>query len=81
MNLAGLDLNATRALAVSGAAGARPRPLALDGAHADLPLALNLEHRHPVPNLAYHQPREATTALQARIAAAPGYRSLSIATR
>ena len=40
---------------------------------------MNLEHRHPVPNVAYGQPREATTELQARASRTPGYRSLSIA--
>jgi hypothetical protein len=47
MKLAGLDLNATRLRAVQGSAGAPPRPLALDGAHRDLPVALSLEGRHP----------------------------------
>ena len=41
---------------------------------------MNLEHRHPVPNVAYGQPREATTELQARARPDPGFRSLSIAT-
>jgi hypothetical protein len=47
MTLIGLDLNATRALAVSAATGTAPRPLLLDGTHADLPLALSLQGRHP----------------------------------
>ena len=56
-------------------------PLLMIGALADLWAAgLNLEHRHPVPNLAYGQPREATAELQARMSQTPGFRSLSIAT-
>jgi Bacterial membrane protein YfhO len=63
----------------------RARPVALAllfvGALADLWVAgMNLEHRHPVPNVAYGQPREATAELQARAGETPGYRSLSIAT-
>jgi len=53
----------------------------LAGALVDLWAAgMNLEHRHPVPNVAYGQPREATTELQARARQTPGFRSLSIAT-
>jgi hypothetical protein len=47
MTLVGLDLNATRARAVTAPAGAAPRPLPLDGVQADLPLALSLEGKHP----------------------------------
>jgi hypothetical protein len=43
--LAGLDLNATCARAVAAAAGESPWAIALDGPHADLPLALSLEGR------------------------------------
>src|SRR5437762_178242 len=43
--LVGLDLNANRARAVTGPAGYAPTTLALDGAHAELPLALSLEKR------------------------------------
>jgi hypothetical protein len=51
------------------------------GALADLWLAgMGLEHRNPVPNIAYHQPREAISELQARAARDRGYRMLSIAT-
>jgi hypothetical protein len=51
------------------------------GALADLWLAgMGLEHRNPVPNIAYHQPREAISELQARAARDGGYRMLSIAT-
>ncbi len=46
--LVGLDLNATRARAAEGTPGMAARPLALDGAHADLPLALSLEGRAAV---------------------------------
>jgi hypothetical protein len=45
MNLIGLDLNATRARAVQGPEGLTPSLLPLDGPHADLPLALSMEHR------------------------------------
>ena len=56
-------------------------PLALVGALVDLWVAgMNLEHRHPVPNLAYHQSRETSAELRSRMAQSPGYRSLSIAT-
>ena len=45
----GLDLTAGRARAVYGpAAGATPRVLPLDDPHADLPLAISLEHRPAV---------------------------------
>src|ERR1700739_4689351 len=47
MNFIGIDLNATRLLAVSGPAGAPPRPLPVDGAHVDLPMAISLEARKP----------------------------------
>jgi hypothetical protein len=51
------------------------------GALADLWLAgTGLEHRNPVPNLAWRQPREAITALQARMATTSAFRMLSIAT-
>ncbi|HZO26384.1 MAG TPA: YfhO family protein [Chloroflexota bacterium] len=55
--------------------------LLLVGALADLWAAgMNLEHRHPVPDVAYGQPREATTELESRAGLNPGYRSLSVAT-
>jgi hypothetical protein len=44
--LSGIDLNATRALAVAGPAGAA-QGLALDGRHPDLPVAVSLEGRQP----------------------------------
>jgi pSer/pThr/pTyr-binding forkhead associated (FHA) protein len=44
--LVGLDLNASRARAVGGPAGAA-EPLALEDRHADLPLALSLEGEPP----------------------------------
>ncbi|HEV3258463.1 MAG TPA: hypothetical protein VG013_16420 [Gemmataceae bacterium] len=47
MNLLGLDLNATRMLAVGGPAGTSPRPLPLDGKHTELPVAVSLEKRRP----------------------------------
>jgi hypothetical protein len=47
MRLIGLDLNATRARAVAGAADAG-RPLALEGESTELPLAVSLEGRTPV---------------------------------
>src|SRR4051812_25797355 len=47
MNVVGLDLNSTRARAVHGPAGGKPRPIALDGAQSELPLALSLEGRQP----------------------------------
>lgn len=53
----------------------------LVGALADLWVAgMSLEHRHPMPNIAYGQPREATVELQARAQAASGFRSFSVAT-
>jgi hypothetical protein len=53
----------------------------LVGALADLWLAgMRLEHRNPVPNLAYHQPREAITELRDRMSHDSSYRMLSIAT-
>jgi hypothetical protein len=62
----------------------RARPVALAilvaGALADLWLAgANLEHRQTIPNIAYMQPREATTELVTRARANPQYRSLSLA--
>jgi hypothetical protein len=45
MNLIGLDLNTTRARAVQGPEGLTPPLLPLDGPHADLPLAVSMEHR------------------------------------
>lgn len=47
MNLAGLDLNATRVRAVSGPAQVAPRPVVLEGNERDLPLAVSLEKRKP----------------------------------
>jgi hypothetical protein len=44
--LIGLDLNATRARAVAGPAGA-PEGLSLDGRHPDLPVGVSLEGRAP----------------------------------
>jgi hypothetical protein len=81
----GLLMAGTVALALVALLVPRARPATLSvlflGALADLWLAgMNLEHRHPVPNVAYGQPREATTTLQSRMANAPGFRSLSIAT-
>jgi hypothetical protein len=61
----------------------RPELLALLVAAAlvDLWIAgLNLEHRHPVPNVAYRQPREATDELLARAGPGGAFRTLSIAT-
>src|SRR5262249_8734734 len=46
MSYVGLDLNATRVLAVRGQTGSPPRLLSLDSPHAELPLVLSLEHRH-----------------------------------
>lgn len=46
MSYVGLDLNATRVLAVSGQTGSPPRLLSLDSPHGELPLVLSLEHRH-----------------------------------
>jgi hypothetical protein len=45
MTLVGLDLNATRARAVAGPAGAAPHALALDGTERELPLLLSLQGR------------------------------------
>lgn len=47
MNLLGLDLNSTRLLAVTGPEGLRPRTLALDGKHVELPLVVSLQGRKP----------------------------------
>jgi hypothetical protein len=47
MTLVGLDLDATRARAVSGPVGPPPAPLRLGGACGDLPVAVCLEGRHP----------------------------------
>jgi hypothetical protein len=46
MTLMGLDLNSSRGRAVCGSAGL-PRPMALDGADRELPLAISLERRRP----------------------------------
>lgn len=43
----GLDVNATRLRAMSCETGRPPRSLLLDEPHADLPLAVSLENRHP----------------------------------
>ncbi|MBA2451320.1 MAG: YfhO family protein, partial [Chloroflexi bacterium] len=40
----------------------------------------DLEHRHPIPNLAYRQPRESTSFLQSREGLDGPFRMLSIAT-
>jgi hypothetical protein len=45
--LVGLDLNATRARAVGGAAEGPKQVLSLEGDHAELPLAISLEGRRP----------------------------------
>lgn len=51
------------------------------GALADLWAAgMNLEYRHTVPDVAFRQPREAISELQARMHLDRAYRSLSIAT-
>lgn len=47
MMLVGLDLNASRARAVSGPPGASPRPVPLDGKGRELPLLVSLEGRRP----------------------------------
>src|SRR5262249_22186184 len=52
MSLVGLDLNASRARAVIGAAGTVPKPLPLDEARRELPTALSLQNRHPEVGLA-----------------------------
>jgi hypothetical protein len=46
MSLVGLDLNATRAWAVVGSAGAAAHPLMLDGNERALPMQISLQHRH-----------------------------------
>jgi hypothetical protein len=46
MTLVGLDIDATRARAVSGPLAQVPLPLRLAEPHAELPLALSLEGRH-----------------------------------
>jgi len=46
MTLMGLDLNSSRARAVCGVPGL-PRPVALEGTEAELPLAVSLERRRP----------------------------------
>ena len=57
----GLDLNSSRARAVSGPPwGAAPRVLPLADVHADLPLQVSLEHRTPVVGWpGYHLVRQA----------------------
>jgi hypothetical protein len=45
-SLIGVDLNATRVLAVCGEAESLPQALPLDGANDELPMALSLEGRH-----------------------------------
>ena len=47
MSLAGLELNATYARAVSGPEGIPPLAVLLDGDDADLPMALSIENRRP----------------------------------
>ena len=47
MTLVGLDLNASRARAVVGSAGALPHVLMLDGAERDVPVQISLQGRHP----------------------------------
>lgn len=47
MTVVGLDLNASRARAVVGSAGALPHALMLDGAERDLPVRISLRNRHP----------------------------------
>jgi hypothetical protein len=47
MSLAGLELNATYARAVSGPDGIPPLAVLLDGDDADLPMAVSLEKRRP----------------------------------
>ncbi|HZT80771.1 MAG TPA: FHA domain-containing protein [Gemmataceae bacterium] len=46
-SLVGVDLDGSRARAVSGPAGGLPQPLPLDGPGEELPLAVSLEGRHP----------------------------------
>lgn len=48
MSVVGLDWNATRALAVLGAAGDYPLPVALEPPSAELPMLLDLGGREPV---------------------------------
>lgn len=45
MSLIGLDLNATRARAVTGPAGTTPHALALEGTERDLPMLVSLQAR------------------------------------
>jgi hypothetical protein len=52
MTLIGLDLNASRARAAHGPASAAPYPLALEGPDPELPLAVSLEGKAPVPGRA-----------------------------
>ncbi len=52
MTLVALDVNATRIRALQASSPREGRPAALDGASADLPLALNLEGRTPLPGQA-----------------------------
>lgn len=47
MNLIGLELNSTRARALSGPAGIRPHSVPLDGRDADLPMTISLKGRNP----------------------------------
>jgi len=47
MSLIGIDLSATRILAVGGPAGGLPRNLQLDGSRPELPLVVSLEKRKP----------------------------------
>jgi len=47
MDLIGIDLNATRLLAVGGPDGAPPHALPVTGAQTELPLAISLEKRRP----------------------------------
>jgi hypothetical protein len=49
MTLVGLDLNSTRARAVHGSEAGAAVPLALEEDHVELPLAISLEGRKPVP--------------------------------
>jgi hypothetical protein len=52
MSLIGLDLNATRARAVSGPRQQNPVAVRLEGDYLELPLALSLAERQPVPGRA-----------------------------
>ena len=47
MTVVGLDLNATRALAVTGSAGSPAQPILLDDPEQALPMALSLQNRRP----------------------------------